>query len=94
VRAAPLLVADEATASVDQRTDAVVQGVLADLDATIVVVAHRLRTVAAFDAVLVLDAGAVMEMGPPAALLGREGPFLALCRRSGELEEIRRLAAH
>jgi len=88
-----LVVCDEATASVDAAADAAVQATLAGLDATVLVVAHRLATVVAFDAVVVLDAGAVVECAPPADLIEDEASaFFALCARSGDLDDLRAAA--
>ena len=66
----PLLLCDEATANVDEATDAKVHEVLLrGLDATVLVVCHRLAHVAAFDLAVVLDDGRVVEEGRPADLL-------------------------
>ncbi|KAH8052963.1 ATPase [Aureococcus anophagefferens] len=66
----PLLLCDEATANVDEATDAKVHDVLLrGLDATVLVVCHRLAHVAAFDLAVVLDDGRVVEEGRPADLL-------------------------
>jgi ABC-type multidrug transport system fused ATPase/permease subunit len=64
------------------------------LECTVLCVAHRLRTVAGFDRVVVLDRGAVAAFGPPGDLLRDEAsPFFDLCHASGELDVLRRLAA-
>ncbi|KAH8066129.1 ATPase [Aureococcus anophagefferens] len=61
---------------------------------TVLCVAHRLRTVAGFDRVVVLDRGAVAAFGPPGDFLRDEAsPFFDLCHASGELDVLRRLAA-
>ncbi|EOD03648.1 hypothetical protein EMIHUDRAFT_60629, partial [Emiliania huxleyi CCMP1516] len=65
LRGAKVLVCDEATSSIDAETDGVVQGVLRERRATMLVIAHRLETILDSDRVLLMDAGAVAEEGPP-----------------------------
>ena len=76
-----ILIFDEATSALDNRTQQVVQRGLAELPVTRIVVAHRLSTIMSVDRVFVLDRGQVVEAGPPAELLRRDGPFAALARR-------------
>ncbi|KAK7199134.1 pentamidine resistance protein 1 [Novymonas esmeraldas] len=66
---------DEATANVDARLDQTVQRVVAEQFRayTVVTIAHRLHTVAAYDVVLVMAHGRVVEMGSPRSLLERRG---------------------
>ncbi|KAG5471681.1 hypothetical protein LSCM4_03233 [Leishmania orientalis] len=66
---------DEATANVDARLDQAVQRIVAEQFGahTVVTIAHRLHTVAAYDVVLVMDRGRVVEMGSPRGLLERRG---------------------
>lgn len=77
---APLLVLDEATASVDGHTEAAITAAVEALsaDRTTMVLAHRLSTVAHADRVVVLDAGRVVEAGPPAELLAGRGAYAHL----------------
>ncbi|ORY46792.1 P-loop containing nucleoside triphosphate hydrolase protein [Rhizoclosmatium globosum] len=73
-----LTVFDEATASVDNETDANIQRVIrgpAFEDTTLLSIVHRLRTIADYDKVLVLDKGRVMQFGTPAALMQEDGIF-------------------
>ncbi|PQK14607.1 hypothetical protein BB8028_0005g01380 [Beauveria bassiana] len=80
----PILILDEATSGVDDATDAAVQRVLREefSHATILVVAHRLLTVADFDSILVMRDGKVAEMGPPRALMARRGSRVATASES------------
>lgn len=70
-----IVIMDEATSAVDRATDAAIQSSLRDSFAaagcTVLVIAHRLSTVADFDKILVLDKGRVAEMGTPRELLER-----------------------
>ena len=71
---APIVLLDEATASLDVENETQVQGALSVLlkDKTVLVIAHRLRTVDNADKIVVLDKGHVVEVGSPAEL--REKP--------------------
>ncbi|WP_049565079.1 ABC transporter ATP-binding protein [Nonomuraea sp. SBT364] len=75
----PVLVLDEATAFADPQTEQAVRRALAALagERTILVIAHRLETVADADTVVMLDDGAIVERGSPAELLARGGRFAA-----------------
>jgi ABC-type multidrug transport system fused ATPase/permease subunit len=72
-----ILLLDEATASVDQETDAQIQAILRRefCDATVITIAHRLRTVADADRVMVMADGEIAELGPPSTLLAAGGLF-------------------
>ncbi|MGW7484321.1 ABC transporter ATP-binding protein [Nonomuraea muscovyensis] len=90
--AAPVLVLDEATSFADPQTEQAVRRALATLggDRTILVIAHRLETVADADTVVVLEDGVIVERGRPAELLARGGKFAAFWRshRSAIADEI------
>ncbi|KAL2918978.1 hypothetical protein HK105_201248 [Polyrhizophydium stewartii] len=70
-----VLIMDEATASVDAEADKRIQESIETQFAatTVLSIAHRLNTIAAFDRVLVLDGGRIAEFDPPHVLLGRSG---------------------
>ncbi|KND00323.1 uncharacterized protein SPPG_04647 [Spizellomyces punctatus DAOM BR117] len=91
LRSSKVVVLDEATASVDYETDSRVQETIRAefAGSTILCIAHRLRTVADYDHILVLDKGELVESGTPAELVEREnGWFRRMCLESGEFEEI------
>jgi len=75
-----ILVLDEATSSIDMKTDAQVQETIrrefVQKGVTVITVAHRLETVLGYDRILVLDAGVPVEFGPPDELLRRSGGYL------------------
>lgn len=75
-----VLILDEATSSVDTRTEALVQRAMARLRAgrTSFVIAHRLSTIRDADRILVLDHGAIVEQGSHAELLAAGGAYHAL----------------
>lgn len=85
-----VMVIDEATSSVDVATDALIQESIRDEfhDSTLLVIAHRLRTVADFDQILVLDDGRLCESGTPRELYERKGAFWAMVQDSGEAESL------
>ncbi|AYF26632.1 ABC transporter [Micromonospora tulbaghiae] len=78
----PVLVLDEATAFADPQTEQAVRRALATLggDRTILVVAHRLETIADADTVVVLEDGTIVERGRPDELLAQNRRFSALWR--------------
>jgi ATP-binding cassette subfamily C (CFTR/MRP) protein 4 len=80
-----IILCDEATANVDSETDAAIRGTIASAfsDATIVTIAHRLETVLHCDVVVVMDAGRVQQLGPPAELSQVKGFFQDLLSASG-----------
>ena len=81
---APIILLDEATASLDVENETKVQGALSRLLAgkTVLVIAHRMRTVEAADKIVVLADGKVAEQGSPSELMEKGGLF----RRMVELQ--------
>ena len=74
---APIILLDEATASLDVENETEIQEALSRLikDKTVLIIAHRMRTVSSADKIVVLKDGAVAEQGSPAQLLHEGGIF-------------------
>ncbi len=83
VRNAPILVLDEATASLDSQAEAEVQNAIDHLaeHRTVVCVAHRLSTLRSMDNILVLEKGRIVEQGSFNQLLAQRGLFTAMAAR-------------
>ncbi|KAL9030430.1 MAG: hypothetical protein Q9196_001447 [Gyalolechia fulgens] len=89
LRPSSILILDEATSSVDDITDALIQRIIRQKFAkhTIIAVAHKLETIIDFDKVAVLDYGVLKEFDKPHTLLAREDSrFRQLYRSSGVLD--------
>jgi len=86
---APLLLLDEATSALDGESEEAVHGALQRLmhGRTVIAIAHRLSTVRNFDRIVVLQAGRIVQDGPPDQLIHEEGIY-----RNLVLREMRRLA--
>ncbi len=74
---APIILLDEATVSLDVENETAIQEALSRLimDKTVLIIAHRMRTVSSADKIVVLKDGAVAEQGAPAQLLHKGGIF-------------------
>lgn len=74
---APIILLDEATASLDVENETAIQEALSRLikDKTVLIIAHRMRTVSGADKIIVLKDGTVVEQGTPAALQQQQGIF-------------------
>jgi len=74
---APIVLLDEATASMDAESETLVQDALSVLlkNKTVMVIAHRMRTVANADKIVVLDNGLVSEQGTPSELMAKGGLY-------------------
>jgi ATP-binding cassette subfamily B protein len=88
---APILLLDEATAALDSESEEAIREALGRLmrGRTVIAIAHRLATLRNFDRVVMLQAGKIIEDGPPDILMQGKGPYRELVSR-----EMGRLAAH
>lgn len=86
LKGAPIVLLDEATASLDAENETEVQQALSRLLAgkTVIVIAHRMRTVTSADKVVVFDSGCVVEQGTPTGLMERGGLFARMVRLQQE----------
>lgn len=84
----PAMILDEATSSIDTRTEALVQAGMDNLmkGRTIFVIAHRLSTVRNSDAIIVLDHGRIIERGSHDKLIAQKGTYYQLYTGAFELE--------
>lgn len=84
----PVMILDEATSSIDTRTEAIVQRGMDQLmkGRTVFVIAHRLSTVRNSDAIIVLDHGHIIERGSHESLIAEKGKYYQLYTGAFELE--------
>lgn len=80
LRKGKIVVLDEATSSVDRRTDELMQRIIREefKNCTIIAIAHRLDTILDFDRIMVLDKGKVSECDTPESLLNNQSTFRKL----------------
>ena len=85
---APVMILDEATSSIDTRTEALVQKGTDELmkGRTVFVIAHRLSTVRNSDVIMVLDHGRIIERGSHSELIAKKGNYYKLYTGAFELE--------
>ena len=83
---APIVILDEATASLDVENETLIQTALSRLiaDKTVLVIAHRMRTVAGADKIVVLSEGTVAEEGAPKTLLEQNGLYARMVKLQTE----------
>ena len=84
----PVMILDEATSSIDTRTEAIVQRGMDALmkGRTVFVIAHRLSTVKNSDVIMVLDKGEIIERGSHDELINKKGRYYSLYTGAFELE--------
>ena len=84
----PVMILDEATSSIDTRTEALVQRGMDRLmeGRTVFVIAHRLSTVQNSDVIMVLDHGRIIERGSHDQLIAEKGQYYQLYTGAFELE--------
>ena len=83
---APIILLDEATASLDVENETQVQTALSRLiqNKTVIIIAHRMRTVAGADKVVVLKDGTALEQGTPDELMEQDGVYADMVRLQTE----------
>ena len=83
---APIILLDEATASLDAENETEIQQAISRLvkDKTVLIIAHRMRTVENANKIVVLDHGAVAEKGAPAELMKQNGAFARMVQLQTE----------
>lgn len=86
---APIILLDEATASLDVENETAIQSALSRLikDKTVLLIAHRMRTVSGADKIVVLSQGTVAEQGQPEKLLAQNGIYTRMVKLQTESQD-------
>ena len=86
VKDAPIILLDEVTASLDAENETEIQQAISRLveSKTVLIIAHRMRTVENADKIVVLSGGTVAEMGSPEELMKRDGAFARMVKLQTE----------
>lgn len=86
---APIILLDEATASLDVENESLIQTALSRLikDKTVLVIAHRMRTIARADKIIVLDKGKIAEEGSPDTLIKQNGIYAHMSELQSESQK-------
>ena len=84
---APIVILDEATASVDADNESHIQAAISELvkDKTVLVIAHRLHTIAGADQILVVDGGRIVERGNHESLMAQGGLYADMVRKKASM---------
>ena len=87
---APIVLLDEATASLDVENETKIQKAISELvkNKTVLIIAHRMRTIANADKIVVLENGKVAEQGSPQALKKQKGIFAGMLGRQAALDTV------
>lgn len=87
---APIILLDEASASLDVENETAIQTALSRLikDKTVLVIAHRMRTVSGADKIVVLSDGVVKESGKPSELMKQNGIFTQMVKAQTEVRQM------
>lgn len=87
IRKPKVLLMDEATASIDEMTDHLIQKMIKNVfkDTTVITIAHRINTIMQYDKIVVLDKGNIVEIDSPINLIKKgDGLFASLVNEGGE----------
>jgi ATP-binding cassette, subfamily C (CFTR/MRP), member 1 len=85
IRKPKILLMDEATASIDEMTDHLIQDMIRYefKNTTVITIAHRLNTIIQYDRIMVLDQGKIVEFDTPENLIKNEDSYFGLLIREG-----------
>lgn len=83
---APIVLLDEASSSLDPENEVLIQRAINELvkNRTVIVIAHRLRSVESADQIVVLDKGSIVELGNHSDLISQNGLYAKLCREQNK----------